>query len=229
MTNIFDQFKSNVLSNVTKLNEEFSRLLSSIEEIRRQEAEELAKYIAIKNVVSDLKKDEEKITSELNKRELDIAFREDEIKRAEERSAKELIENKDKLKEVILTRDNVSNELSNLRNEVKNIKPLEAIKLGLEKSIKELVEKEQEQRDVVNKIISNGNEELKKIQDLIKVEEDKLKKLKSENEEELNKLQPRIDFINSKEKELKDKEQAFIVLETRYKKMFGDQGISIKI
>lgn len=229
MSKIFAQFKDNVSATISKLEVEFSEVVSSIEKIKDEQKLELDKYNSVKDLVDSLKKEEVKINSDLNKRMLDVVAREEQIKLAEEKSTKKLNEEKDVVSKLVQTRNDISEDIERLKQETKNLKPLQTLKETLESTIADLSKKEQESRDKFNSLVKSGEEELLKLLKRNKEAEQELAKIKEENAKEFGVLKPRIEALNKKEEELSEKEKALSVVESRYKKLFSDQGISFKI
>lgn len=229
MSKIFAQFKDNVSATISKLEVEFSEIVSSIEKIKDEQKLELDKYNSVKDLVDSLKKEEVKINSDLNKRMLDVIAREEQIKLAEEKSTKKLNEEKVMVFQLVQTRDDVSEDLERLKQETKNLKPLQTLKETLESTIADLSKKEQDARDKFNSLVKSGEEELLKLLKRNKEAEQEFAKIKEENAKEFGVLKPRIEALNKKEEELSEKEKALSVVESRYRKLFSDQGISFKI
>ncbi len=117
---------------------------------------------------------------------------------------------------------NLKEEISRLEKEKSSIEIFEGIKSNL---IRDVDIYKKEILDLNKQIEKIGKDKNKTIFDLDKVISDK----EQEQEEQLNRVIPSLNKVKERTKELDIKEQDLRVIESRYKKLYTEQGASFKV
>lgn len=140
------------------------------------------------------------------------------------------------------TKDNVqraNKELTTIENQIKTFKQT---KIELEKeirsteSIKKLSVSLERNLNNLAKEIKEKNKELKSIatqeESFVKSIKDKQRELSSIEEVILAREKetlPKVEELNDREERIKEKEQALVVVENRYRKLYADKGARFKV
>jgi chromosome segregation ATPase len=156
--------------------------------------------------------------------------------------AEEALDGKKKsLESVTAEIDKATQELSAIRANAKATID-EATKRNQESNLREQTSKKEEERvlnlrEVINSEVKVGQDKIAEMTNEIKELSATRKQMElaaiAENDERIKELraelEARVPLLNQKEKELKDKESNLAIVESRWKKLFGDKGLGFKV
>ena len=181
--------------------------------------------VQVNTEVANLRKEKNDILKQVRQEQTELQKEKESILMLKNESAQSIFRANAALKTILNETETARQAKAELDNEIRSIEPMKKVTISLEKTINNLtgdvkmVESEiktlTSQRDGLDKEIKEKNKELVSLD----------KQITEKNKEIL----PTLESLSDREKKVKEREAGIMIIEQRYKKLYGDKGAGFKI